>query len=116
MPQVSLADRPGLCAVGHVLVPVVAAGDPVHVQHHGAVDLERADGLAVVSDGVVTATGFHGDQCGDEVGEVHSVGLLRFARWPVAPLDPRMHPGSDVAAYGRCPAPEGVSSNQGDCW
>jgi hypothetical protein len=48
--QVGLADSTGLHPVGHVLVAVVAAGDPVHVQDNGLVDLKAADGSALVTD------------------------------------------------------------------
>ena len=67
--EVGLAHRPSLRPVGHVLVPVVTAGDPVDIEHNSLVDLQRPDGLAVVADGHVVAGAFDDDQSADEVGD-----------------------------------------------
>ena len=49
--QVGLAHSPGLHPVGHLLPPIVAAGESVHVLHHAAVDLQGANGASIVADG-----------------------------------------------------------------
>ena len=66
--QVGLADCSGCCAVGHVLVSVMAAGDPVHIDHNGLVNLEAANGSALVTDGQVVVAALDHYQGRDEVG------------------------------------------------
>ena len=50
-------------------MPVVAAGDPVHVQDNGPVDLKAADGSALVTDCHVVVAAFYDHQGRDEVGD-----------------------------------------------
>ena len=69
MLQVGLADCAGRHPVGHVLMSVVAPGDPVHVLHHAAVDLQGAYGASIVADGLIVAGGLDDDQGRDEVGD-----------------------------------------------
>ena len=49
--QVGLADCSGCCAVGHVLMAVMAPGESVHIDHNGLVNLEASNGSALVTDG-----------------------------------------------------------------
>jgi hypothetical protein len=44
------------------LVPVVAPGDPVHVQDNSLVDLEASNGAALVTDGQVVVAAFYDHQ------------------------------------------------------
>jgi len=60
--QVGLADCSGRHPVGHVLVPVLTAGDPVDVQDNRAVDLEASNGPALVTDGQVVVAAFYDHQ------------------------------------------------------
>ncbi len=61
MRQVSLAHRPSRHPVGHVLVPVMAPGESVHILHHAAVDLQGTNGASVVADGLIVAGGLDDD-------------------------------------------------------
>ena len=85
MGQVGLADCSGRHPVGHVLVPVMAAGDPVDVQDNGLVNLEASNGPALVTDGQVVVAALDHYQGRDEIGD-SGHGLESCARWPVAPL------------------------------
>ena len=49
--QVGLADCSGRHAVGHLGVAVVAPGESVHIDHNGLVNLEAANGSALITDG-----------------------------------------------------------------
>jgi len=69
--QVGLADCSGRHPVGHVLVPVMASGDPVDVQDNGLVNLEASNGPALVTDGQVVVAALDHYQGRDEVGQVH---------------------------------------------
>ena len=60
--QVGLADCSGCRAVGHVLVPIVAPGESVHIDHNGLVNLEASNGSALVTDGQIVPAGLHDDQ------------------------------------------------------
>jgi hypothetical protein len=63
--QIDLANLTSRNPIGHLLVRVVRAGDPVNVHHNALVDLERTDCRATVASGIVAPTGFHGNQSRD---------------------------------------------------
>ena len=49
-------------------MPIVAAGDPVNIDHNGLVNLEAANGPALVTDGQVVVAALDHYQGRDEVG------------------------------------------------
>ena len=68
MRQVGLADCSGLRSVGHVLVSVMAPSESVHIDHNGLVNLEAANGSALITDGQVVVAALDQHQGRDEVG------------------------------------------------
>jgi hypothetical protein len=77
--EINLANSTSRNSIGHLLVSVAGASNPVCVHYDRSVDLERTDSQSCVSHGVISSVRFHGDQSRDQRSKIHLVPFIQTA-------------------------------------